>query len=95
MNLEFLHSLLCKAEGLCQQAAIRKGGGDNKGRLELTNWSEADKLKVPCDWLTRFMRVFSHETMKLVKMIEMLIVRLSLNASWHISGVQKSNLQFF
>ena len=69
-------------------------GGNNKGRLELTNQSEADKLKVPCDWLTRFMRVISHETMKLVKMIEMLIMRLSLNASWRISGVRKSNLQF-
>ena len=36
----------------------------------MTNWSEADKLKVPCDWLTRFRRVISHETMKLVKMID-------------------------
>ena len=33
--------------------------------------------------------------MKLVKMIEMLIMRLSLNVSWRISGVRKSNLQFF
>ena len=48
-----------------------------------------------CVFIHEEERVISHETMKLVKMIEMLIMRLSLNASWRISGVRKSNLQFF
>ena len=72
--LRFYTARSARQNGCVIRQQLAKGG--NKGRLELTNQSEADKLEVPCDWLTWFMRVISHETMKLVKMIEMLIMRL-------------------
>jgi hypothetical protein len=51
----FLHSPFCRAEGLCQHATIKVRGVTPKR----TNHSEAGKLKLACDWSTRFMRVIS------------------------------------